>query len=213
MTLYDIGKRAMDIVGAVVGLLLFWPIMVVTAVHIKRVSPEGPVFADIPKRKGKGDKKFTFYKFRSMIPHAHKWLLDNPEFHERYKKNSYKIPAEEDPRIIPGGIFMRKYSIDELPQFINVLKGDMSIVGPRAYYPFELKEQLEEHPEATEYVEVLSTVKPGITGPWQVGGRSDIGFMERVKIDAEYAKKRSLVYDLWVILKTPYAVLTKKGAE
>jgi lipopolysaccharide/colanic/teichoic acid biosynthesis glycosyltransferase len=213
MTFYETGKRIIDVVGSLLGIFLFWPIMLATAIHIKRVSPEGPILADMPKRCGKGGKEFTFFKFRSMIPHAHQWLLDHPEFYEKYKKNSFKIAAEEDPRIIPGGIFMRKYSIDELPQFFNVLKGDMSIVGPRAYFPFELEEQLKSHPEAKEYVDALSTVKPGITGTWQVGGRSDIGFMGRVKIDAEYAKKRSLLYDLWVILQTPYVVLTKKGAE
>ncbi|MBD3366188.1 sugar transferase [candidate division WWE3 bacterium] len=213
MKFYDVGKRLMDLIGSIIALILFWPIMVITAIHIKRVSKDGPVLADIPKRQGKDGKKFTFYKFRSMIPNATQWLYDHPEFHEKYKNNNYKIAAEEDPRIIKGGIFMRKYSIDELPQFLNVLKGDMSIVGPRAYYPYEIKEQLEKHPEARQHVEALATVKPGITGPWQVSGRSEIGFMERVKMDAEYAKKRSLLYDLGVILKTPYVVITKKGAE
>jgi len=202
MTLYEVGKRLIDIVGSIAGILLFWPIMLVTAIHIKCVSPEGPVLADIPQRRGKGGKEFTFLKFRSMIPNAHQWL-----------KNNYKISAEEDPRVIPGGVFMRKYSIDELPQFFNVLKGDMSIVGPRAYYPFEVNEQLKKYPEAAPYVKALSKVKPGITGTWQVSGRSKIGFVDRVKIDAEYANKRSLLYDLWVILKTPYVVITKKGAE
>ena len=213
MTFYEVGKRLMDIIGSLIAIILFWPIMLITSLHIKRVSPDGPVLADLPKRMGKDKEEFTFFKFRSMIPNAHQWLLDHPDFHEKYKANSYKIPAEEDPRIIPGGIFMRKYSIDELPQFFNVLIGDMSIVGPRAYYPFELNEQLKNYPEAEEYVESLSKVKPGITGPWQIGGRSEIKFLDRVKIDAGYANKSSLLYDLWVILKTPYVVLTKKGAE
>ncbi len=213
MTLYKVGKRLIDIVGSIIGIFLFWPLMLVTAIHIKRVSSKGPVLADIPKRRGKGGKEFTFLKFRSMIPKAHQWLLDRPKLHEEYVKNNYKIAAEEDPRVIPGGVFMRKYSVDELPQFFNVLKGDMSIVGPRAYYPFEVEEQLKKHPEASVYIEKLSKVKPGITGAWQVGGRSEIGFLDRVKMDAEYADKRSLLYDLWVILKTPYVVITKKGAE
>jgi exopolysaccharide production protein ExoY len=108
---------------------------------------------------------------------------------------------------------MRKYSVDELPQFFNVLKGDMSLVGPRAYYPFELKEQLQKYPEATKCVDILTTVKPGITGTWQIGGRSEVSFPERVQMDADYAKKSSLLYDILVLLKTPYAVLTTKGAK
>ena len=213
MTLYKVGKRLIEIVGSIIGIFLFWPLMLVTAIHIKRVSPKGPVLADIPKRRGKGGKEFTFLKFRSMIPKAHQWLLDRPKLHEEYDKNNYKIASEDDPRVILGGVFMRKYSVDELPQFFNVLKGDMSIVGPRAYYPFEVEEQLKKHPEASVYIEKLSKVKPGITGAWQVGGRSEIGFLDRVKMDAEYADKHSLLYDLWVILKTPYVVITKKGAE
>jgi len=213
MTLYKVGKRLIDIVGSIIGIFLFWPLMLVTAIHIKRVSPKGPVLADIPKRRGRGGKEFTFLKFRSMIPNAHQWLLDRPKFHKEYIENNYKIASEDDPRVISGGVFMRKYSVDELPQFFNVLKGDMSIVGPRAYYPFEVEEQLKKHPEASVYIEKLSKVKPGITGAWQVGGRSEIGFLDRVKMDAEYADKRSLLYDLWVILKTPYVVITKKGAE
>ncbi len=213
MTFYHIGKRAIDIVGALLGIIFSAPIMIVTAIHIKRVSPEGPVFADIPLRQGKDNKEFKFFKFRSMIPHAHQWLLDHPDIHEKYKANGYKIEAEEDPRIIPGGIFMRKYSIDELPQFFNVLKGEMSLVGPRAYYPFELKEQLQKYPEVANYVDILRTIKPGITGTWQVNGRSDVDFLTRVKMDAEYAQKGSLLYDIWVLIQTPYVVLTMKGAK
>lgn len=212
-TLYLIGKRTLDIVGSIIGIVIFSPVMLVTAIHIKLVSPEGPILADIPFRQGKDGKKFRFFKFRSMIPNAHQWLLDHPEFHEFYKANNYKIESEKDPRIIPGGVFMRKYSIDELPQFFNVLIGDMSLVGPRAYYPFEIDEQLKKYPEAQECIKKLSTIKPGITGTWQVSGRSDIDFLERVHMDAEYATKCSLLYDIWVILKTPYVVLTLKGAK
>lgn len=213
MTLYEVGKRLIDIVGSITGILLFWPLMLVTAIHVKRVSPEGPILADIPKRRGKNGEEFIFLKFRSMIPDAHQWLLDHPKFHREYIENNYKIASEDDPRVIPGGVFMRKYSVDELPQFFNVLRGEMSLVGPRAYYPFEVTEQSRKYPEASVYIEKLSKVKPGITGTWQVNGRSEIGFLDRVKMDADYANKRSLLYDLWVLLKTPYVVITKKGAE
>lgn len=206
---YDTAKRLLDIVGAIVGLILFSPIMLLAALYIKLVSP-GPVFADIPERIGKDSKKFRMYKFRSMIPNAHAYLLQHPELYEEYKRNSYKL--ENDPRIIRGGTFFRRTSIDELPQFINVLRGDMSLVGPRAYFPFELRDQQIEFPQTRPYVEKLLTIKPGITGPWQVGGRSQINFVERAKMDAEYAKRRSILYDLCVILKTPLAVVQAKGA-
>ncbi len=213
MTFYDTSKRIMDITGSIVGILIFSPIMLITAIYIKVVSPNGPVLADTPKRAGKGGKPFRFLKFRSMIPNAHQWLLNHKDLYEKYKANSYKIEAEEDPRIIPGGIFMRKYSIDELPQFFNVLWGDMSIVGPRAYYPYEVEEQLVKYPEAREGMAGLRKVKPGITGTWQVGGRSEIDFLHRVRMDANYASKQSILYDLKVIFVTPYVVLTKKGAK
>ena len=152
MKFYDAGKRIMDIVGSVIGIIIFSPVMLATAVFIKIVSPEGPILADIPKRVGVKGKKFRFLKFRSMIPNAHEWLLEHPKIHKQYKANDYKIAAERDPRLIKGAILMRKYSVDELPQFFNVFMGDMSIVGPRAYFPFELEEQVKRFPEAEEYI-------------------------------------------------------------
>jgi len=208
--LYDIVKRCLDLAGAVVGLILFSPIMLLTAVYIKLVSP-GPVFADIPERIGKDSKKFRMYKFRSMIPNAHAYLLQHPKLYEEYKRNSYKL--ENDPRIIRGGNFIRCTSIDELPQFINVLRGEMSLIGPRAYFPFELRDQQAEFPESRPYVERLLKIKPGISGPWQVGGRSNVGFVERTKMDAAYADRRSVLYDLLILLKTPLAVLQARGAS
>ncbi len=208
--LYDLGKRTIDIIGAVVGIIIFSPIMLITAVWIKLVSPEGPIFADIPNRVGKGDHDFRMFKFRSMIPNAQRWLDDNPEWLKKYRENNYKL--DPDPRLIKGAKFIRKSSIDEMPQVFNVLIGQMSLVGPRAYFPFELKEQAERYPNTVKYIEEVKTSKPGITGPWQVGGRSEIGFEQRIQMDAEYAKKRSLAYDLLIILKTPLAVLMQKGS-
>ncbi len=206
---YDKTKRLIDIVGAIVGLVVFSPLMLLTAVYIKLISP-GPVFADIPERLGKDSKKFRMYKFRSMIPNAHAYLLQHSELYEEYKRNSYKL--ENDPRIIGGGNFMRRVSVDEFPQFINVLRGEMSLVGPRAYFPFELRDQQRVFPESRPYVERLLKVKPGITGPWQVGGRSEVSFVERAKMDAAYADRRSILYDFYIILKTPLAVLQARGA-
>ena len=208
--LYDVGKRTIDIIGALVGIIIFSPIMLITAVWIKFVSPEGPVFADIPNRSGKGGSDFRMFKFRSMIPNAQKWLDDNPEWLKKYRENNYKL--DPDPRLIKGAKFIRKTSIDETPQVFNVLKGQMSLVGPRAYFTFELKEQGERYPKTRNHIEKVKTIKPGITGPWQVGGRSEIGFEQRIKMDAGYVSKRSLAYDIFIILKTPGAVLMQRGS-
>jgi len=205
-------KRIIDILGSLLGIVLFSPIMILTSIWIKIVSPNGPVLADIPNRVGKDKKPFRFYKFRSMYPNAHELLKKDAELYDKYVKNNYKLSTDEDPRLIKGGKFLRKSSIDETPQFFNVLKGEMSIVGPRAYYFDEIENQLKRFPEAKKYIDEVMKIKPGITGLWQVSGRSDIGFVDRVKLDAEYAKKMSLLYDLMIILKTPYVVLTGKGA-
>lgn len=209
MDFYDIGKRIMDIIGAILGIILFFPFMAVSAIFIKIVSPEGPIFADIPNRVGKGGKEFKMFKFRSMIPNAHELMLNDPKLRKLHRESGYKL--DPDPRLIRGGKIIRKTSIDEMPQFFNVLVGSMSIVGPRAYFAHELEEQAERFPEARKYIEQMKTVKPGITGPWQVGGRSEIGFKERVKMDADYASRRSLLYDLLIVLKTPFAVISGKG--
>lgn len=208
--IYDVGKRIIDIIGSVLGIIFFSPFMLMTAVWIKIVSPEGPVFADIPMRVGKEGKKFHMFKFRSMIPNAQKWLEDRPEWLKKYRDNSYKL--DPDPRWIKGAVFLRKSSVDEMPQFFNILLGHMSLVGPRAYFPFELEEQTKRYPDTQKHVDKVLTIKPGLTGPWQVGGRSDIGFKERIVMDAKYAEKRSLLYDLLIILRTPLAVITQRGS-
>ncbi|EKD99522.1 MAG: undecaprenyl-phosphate galactose phosphotransferase [uncultured bacterium] len=213
MTFYEIGKRIIDIIVSLVAITLMGPVMAFIAIYVKIVSPNGPVFADTPLRVTKGGKEFKMYKFRSMIPNAHQWMLDHPEFHQEYIKNNYKVETDSDPRLLPGASLIRKTSLDEFPQFFNVLQGTMSVVGPRAYYPFELKEQSERYPETREYVQKVISINPGITGPWQVSGRSAIGYKDRVRMDAEYADKRSLLYDLLIILKTPYAIVAgEKGS-
>ena len=210
MRMYHLGKRIMDIFGAVVGIVLFLPLLIGAAIWIKLVSPDGPVFADIPLRVGKSGKMFKFLKFRSMIPHAHEWLQSRPELLKKWTENNFKL--DPDPRLIKGAMFIRKSSIDEMPQFFNVLAGDMSIVGPRAYHDFEIEVQLQKHPHLREEMNQVLTIKPGITGLWQVSGRSQLNFEERVALDAKYARKKSLLYDLMIIFKTPYVVLTGKGA-
>src|SRR6266705_5409636 len=132
--IFDIVKRLTDIALATIFCILFSPIILLVAIAIKLDSP-GPIFADTPKRVGKNGKNFKMYKFRSMVQNAHHLLSEDPHYAKLlkiYKKSSYKL--KDDPRITQVGRFIRKYSLDEVPQFLNVLKGEMSIVGPRAYY-------------------------------------------------------------------------------
>lgn len=211
-TFYEITKRTIDIVGAFILLILFSPVILLTAIAI-RLTSEGPVFADTPKRVGKEGKLFYPYKFRSMIVNAHELLRKDPRFkklYEEYKKSSYKL--HEDPRITKVGNFIRKHSIDEIPQLVNVLKGQMSIVGPRPYYPDELQEQQDRYPHTKKLVNDVLSVKPGITGYWQVSGRSEVNFDKRIEMDAYYARKKSIWLDVLILLKTPWVMLSGKGA-
>jgi len=148
-----------------------------------------------------------------MISNAHDLLRTDPKFqvlYKEYKKGNYKL--YNDPRITPVGKFIRKYSMDELPQMLNVMQGEMSLVGPRAYYPDELEHQQVQYPSSRKYVKIILSGKPGITGIWQVSGRSEINFDKRVQMDASYVQKSSIFYDLWLLLKTIPAVLSGKGA-
>ena len=207
--LYDFAKRLTDLLGSLFGLILFSPILILVAIAIK-LDSKGPVLADTPMRAGRNGKLFRIYKFRSMVQNAQQILENNPKLLEEYKKNSYKI--FNAPRVTTVGKIIRRFSIDEFPQFLNILIGEMSLVGPRAYYPYELEEQQKNYPESRKYVKVILSGKPGLTGLWQVTGRSEINFDKRVKMDAEYVKKRSLFYDFWIMLKTIPAVLSGKGA-
>lgn len=212
--MYEFVKRLMDITGALFLLLLFSPILLFTVVLVKVTSP-GPVFADIPSRVGKNGKMFRLFKFRSMIMNAHTLMKTDPRFkelYEQYRKSSYKVAIGKDPRITPFGKFIRRYSIDEMPQLFNVIRGEMSIVGPRAYYPDELEEQQRKYPKTKELLKEVLRVKPGITGYWQVTGRNTVDFEKRIEMDAYYARKRSLIFDILIILKTPWAMISGKGA-
>lgn len=210
--LFVIIKRTIDILGSLFLLIIFSPIIIITAVLIKVTSP-GPIFADIPKRVGRGGKLFYPYKFRSMILNAHKLLRTDKRFKElysEYKNSSYKL--HEDPRVTSVGKIIRKHSIDEVPQLFNVLKGEMSIVGPRPYYSDELEEQTDKYPKTKKLLKDVMTVKPGITGFWQVSGRSEVNFDKRIEMDSYYARKKSIVLDILILLKTPWAMISGKNA-
>ena len=205
-------KRAFDIIFALFLVILFFPICVLVALFIKTDST-GPVFADVPERVGKHKKMFKMFKFRSMIANAHTLLRTDPRFRklfDEYKKGSYKL--KKDPRTTGIGRFIRKHSFDEIPQLLNVIRGEMSLVGPRAYYPDELEEQQRKYPETKPLVKKVLSIRPGITGLWQVSGRSEINFDKRIALDADYANSISLWNDLGIICRTPWVMLTGRGA-
>lgn len=214
--IYDFSKRLIDIVGATFCLILTSPIFLLAAIATE-ISSDGPIFYK-PKRVGKNGHLFHMLKFRSMYMykingktvHAQKYLQANPRLMREYQMNSYKL--KDDPRITPIGRILRKFTIDELPQLINVIKGDMSLVGPRAYQEDELTHQQKVYPNTKKYVKIILDARPGASGPWQVSGRSFINFDKRVQMDAIYVKRRSVLYDIWIIIKTPFAMITGKGA-
>jgi lipopolysaccharide/colanic/teichoic acid biosynthesis glycosyltransferase len=214
--LYDIIKRIMDLVSSIFLIILFSPIMLLTAIIIKLTS-HGPALVEKVnvhmKRIGKNGKIFRLYKFRSMPVNADYLLTRDPRFkklYSEYKKSSFKL--QEDPRVTKFGKFIRKYSIDEMPQLFNVLKGEMSLVGPRPYHADEIEEQQRRYPGTEKFVKETQTIKPGITGYWQVTGRSTINFDKRIEMDANYAMKKSLWMDIYIIIKTPIAMISGVGA-
>jgi exopolysaccharide biosynthesis polyprenyl glycosylphosphotransferase len=206
-------KRLVDIVGSLALLTILLPVFLVIALAIKLTS-KGPVLFR-QARLGQYGKKFTFLKFRSM------YINNDPSIHEQYVKefiagsgdtaqvngNEQKVfKLTADPRITPIGRFLRKTSLDELPQFWNVLKGDMSLVGPRPPVTYEYERYRLWHRQR------LTAVKPGITGLWQVDGRSRVKFDDMVRLDIRYARTRSLWLDLKILLNTPRAVISGDGA-
>lgn len=200
-----VAKRILDICGGLVGVIGLIPLTIAIWIANRVVGDNGPVFYT-QERIGKNGKLFKMYKYRSMVVGAdeklEKYLLENEEAREEYKK--YK-KLKEDPRITKVGKFIRKTSIDEFPQFINVLKGDMSLVGPRPYLPREKEDMKYFYPYIIES-------KPGITGFWQISGRSEVTFEERLNMDFTYFKIKTLKLDIKVLVKTLMNVVKKEGA-
>ena len=198
-------KRLIDICGALVGIAILLPLTVIVAI-INFVNKEnGPLFYS-QKRIGKNGKYFKMYKFRSMVVGADEILKKLLEENEDLRKEFEETrKLQDDPRITKVGKFLRKTSLDEFPQFINVLKGEMSLVGPRAVIDGEI-EKFGEHKE-----EVLS-VKPGITGYWAANGRSNTSYDERVEMETYYANNISILLDIQILFKTVISVIKKEGA-
>ena len=197
-------KRFIDIIGALVGILITVPFIIVFSVIYLFGENKGPMFFK-QERIGKNGKKIIVYKFRSMVIDAEKKLKENKVLYQKYLMNNYKLEPDEDPRITKFGSFIRKTSLDEFPQFINVLKGDMSLVGPRPVVNEELREYQDK-------INDFLSVKPGITGYWQASGRSEVGYPERVDIELYYVFNKSFLLDFKIIFKTVGQVIFRKGA-
>lgn len=197
--------RGIDILGSLCGIALLIPITIGVWIANKITKNKGPIFYNT-ERIGKDGKTFKMYKFRSMVLGADEilkeYLAKNPEAKKEYKK--YK-KLKKDPRVTKVGEFIRKTSLDEFPQFINVLKGEMSLVGPRPYLPRE-KEDMD------TYYSSIVKCKPGVTGFWQISGRSNTTFDDRLQMDTEYAYTKTLKTDIKILLKTVKNVVTKEGA-
>ena len=203
-----IARRFIDLVGAGVVIVLLSPVLIGLTIAI-RLDSRGPALFR-QRRVGLGRREFTVFKFRSMRSDA------DPRGHRDYvtalikgkadgvgKENLYKLAVDD--RITPVGHWIRRWSLDELPQLFNVIAGDMSLVGPRPAIPYEVAEY------PSWYLDRFA-VKPGMTGLWQVSGRNERTYEEMVRLDIEYAERRSLFLDLSILARTPFTVLARKGA-
>lgn len=199
---YLILKRFIDIVGAIVGIIVLSPILIIVAILIKIEDSKGSIFFS-QKRVGQNGKEFKMYKFRSMVHNAE-------ELKENLLKQNERLgpmfKMKNDPRVTKVGKFIRKTSLDELPQLINVLKGEMSLVGPRPSLPKEVE-------QFKPWMLKRLSVKPGLTCYWQVYGRNNIGFEDWMNLDIKYVEERSLIIDIKLIFKTVFVLLGDKSAS
>lgn len=199
---YNIIKRVFDFISSLIAIIVFLPVFLIIIAAIK-LDSKGPVIFS-HKRLGQGGKLIKVYKFRSMVQNADEVMKNfTKEQKEEFAKN-FKL--ENDPRITKVGDFLRKTSLDELPQLFNILIGNMTVVGPRPIVEKELEKY-------GVYGDKFLSVKPGLTGLWQVSGRSDTTYEERVSLDMEYIDKRSFWFDLKIIFKTVIVVFRREGAR
>lgn len=198
---YLLVKRLFDLFSAFIGLILLSPVFLIVSMLIKWDDPHGKVIFN-QTRVGKNGRKFCIYKFRSMVPDAEQLLGGLADQNET---TGAMFKMKEDPRITRVGRILRKTSIDELPQLVNVLKGEMSLVGPRPPLPAEVRQY-------SSYDLQRLLVKPGCTGLWQVSGRSNVGFERMVRLDLHYIQHRSIGTDLKLVIKTIFVLLGSKNA-
>jgi len=204
MRVYMVSKRILDIVLSLCALLILSPIFLAVFMIDCFGENKGPIFYK-QVRIGLHGKPFKIIKFRSMIIDADKKLRKDPKLYHEYKKNNYKLPEGKDPRVTKVGSLLRKSSLDEIPQFINVLKGEMALIGPRPV----VSEELSEYGKRTS--ELLS-VKPGAMGYWQATGRSNIGYPERCDIELYYVENQSFWFDFKICFKNIISIFKSDGA-
>lgn len=199
-------KRTMDVLGAIVGISILVPLTIIVKILNIIHKDFGPLFYS-QERIGQYGKRFKMYKFRSMVVDADDKLKELLEQDKEARKeySTYK-KLKNDPRVTPIGKFIRKTSLDEFPQFINVFRGEMSLVGPRAYLPKEKKDM-------GNIYQIIITHKPGITGLWQVTGRNNVTFEDRLDIDINYHQNSSFILDTKILIKTILVIFNKNGAE
>lgn len=197
-------KRGIDIVAAALGLVVTLPLMAAIAVVIKILDPGPALFRQV--RLGERGRPFHLWKFRTMRVDAEQVLLGDPDLYARYVANNYKLADNEDPRITRIGAFLRRTSLDELPQLVNVLKGDMTLVGPRPIVPRELEMY-------APYHDLLLSVRPGLTGQWQVSGRSEVPYPQRAHLDLDYVTGHSVGEDFSIMVRTLPSVVRRRGAH
>ncbi|WP_270236852.1 sugar transferase [Lactobacillus delbrueckii] len=202
-TFYKTAKRIFDVLGSFLALVCLSPVFLILSIIIKK-HDGGKVFFK-QKRVGQNGKEFFMYKFRSMEENAEEILKADKGLYAKYVANGFKLPAEEDPRITSIGKWLRRTSFDELPQFINILRGEMSIVGPRPIVPTELEEYGDRKAK-------LLSVKPGAMGLWQATGRSNITYPERCDVELEYVDNASLGYDWKIFFLNLISIFKQDGA-
>lgn len=204
--LYRFFKRLFDILISGVMLIILIPVFIVFSVIYLIGENKGPLFYR-QVRVGRNGELFKMYKFRSMVVNADKKLLANKELYAKYVANSYKLPDGEDPRVTKFGRFIRRTSLDELPQFINIFIGNMSIIGPRPIVEKELTEY-----GTKERIDKLLSVTPGAMGYWQASGRSNIEYPERCEIELYYVDHASLGFDIKIMFKNVISIFKHDGA-
>ena len=205
---YGPTKRLLDILVASALGVVFMPIWLTVPILIV-LSSAGPIVYR-HRRVGQNGRSFNMYKFRSMVIGADEILhKGDKKLLKKFKQMDWKLEAKDDPRITPLGRILRALTIDEFPQLYNVLRGDMSMVGPRAYLERELTEQVKKYPGTQKLMKVVLSAKPGLTGLWQVSGRNEVTFDKRVGLDAQYVSTQSLWNDLKILWKTPRAMISK----
>lgn len=201
---YRFVKRFFDIFLSLLALIVFSPIFLFVFIADQFGENKGPLFFH-QVRMGQYRKPFKILKFRSMVVGADEILHNDPELYQEYVANNYKLTPEQDPRITKLGRWLRKTSIDEIPQFINILRGDMTIIGPRPVVPEELS-QYDGH------VDKLLAVRPGAMGLWQASGRSNIGYPERADLELSYVDRASFLFDLKILFKNIISIFESTGA-